>query len=123
VLKEGYAPLVESLGVAWVRGEYRAGNYTSETYTIRGGPEKRFHVRNVRVLTADPNARPLGDFRTWADSMVGKNSHEVVTRLGLPEDIIEVPNGNKTMRFTLRIQGWTPKFETDASGTVINWNP
>lgn len=123
ILKEGYTPLVESFGVAWVRNEYRAGNYSSETYTSRGGQEKRFNVRTVRVLTEDPQARQqLRDFTAWADSMVGKNSHEVVTRLGLPTEIIELPNGNKSMIFKRGIPERTSRFETDARGIVIRWS-
>jgi hypothetical protein len=132
LLKEGYLPHTEVLNVAWAQQEYRAGHYTQQTFTYEGVQEKRFYIRTVRTLVEDPIARRLGDlnqenarrlqeFTTWGNSMVGKDYHEVVDRLGQPGETIDLPNGNKAMIFNRGFLDAKPKFETDPSGIVVGW--
>ena len=132
ILKEGYMPYTEVLGLAWVQQEYRAGRYTQEAYNAGNMQEKRFHIPTVRVLQEDAGARQLRDlnqenarrlqaFTTWGNSMVGKDYHEIVDRLGLPGETIDMPNGNKTMIFNRGFLDAKPRFETDPSGIVVGW--
>jgi hypothetical protein len=132
ILKEGYLPQTEVLNVPWVQQEYRVGNYTQQSYMVGKVQEKRFNIRTVRTLQEDVNARRLGDlnqenarrlqeFTNWGNSMVGKDYHEVVDRLGLPGEALDLPNGNKTLIFNRGFLDAKPKFETDASGIVISW--
>lgn len=132
ILKEGYLPQTEVLNVPWAQQEYRTGHYTQETYYIKGVQEKTFYIRTVRTLIEDVNARRLQDmnqenarrlqeFTTWGNSMVGKDYHEVVNRLGQPGETTDMPNGNKTMIFNRGFLDATPKFETDPSGIVVGW--
>jgi hypothetical protein len=132
ILKEGYLPQTEILNVPWAQQEYRAGHYTQHSYMVGKVQEKSFYIRTVRVLQEDVNARRLGDlnqenarrlqeFTTWGNSVVGKDYHEVVDRLGLPGETIDMPNGNKTMIFNRGFLDAKPKFETDPSGIVVGW--
>jgi hypothetical protein len=132
ILKEGYVPETEFLDVEWVRREHREGRYKAGDYVIQGKMQGGFEVRTKRDLLEDgntrklrgmdeENARRLQDFTAWCNSMVGKDYHDVVNRLGLPGETIEMPNGNKTMIFNQGFQESKPKFETDPSGTVIRW--
>jgi len=133
ILKEGYLPKTEVLGVGWVERETRDGHYTEGDYVIQGITRGGFEIHTRRELREDPavrkqrvwkekeDSRARRKFKAWGDSMVGKDYHNVVNRLGPPGQTIDLPNGNKTMVFSPTPQGYEPKFETDTSGIVVGW--
>jgi hypothetical protein len=91
---------------------------------IKGEKQAGFEVQTKRELKEDTEPRRIQEFRTWCDSMIGKDYNEVVKRLGLPGQTADLPNGNKALIFDRGLPGITPpRFETDSNGIVIRWTP
>jgi hypothetical protein len=134
ILKEGYVPVTEHLNLYWAQREYRDGHYTKGNYLIKGEMQGGFQIQTTRDLKEDLEAKRQAqrreeeakrrrEFLDWCNSMIGKDYHEVVNRLGLPGQTLDMPNGNKTLIFERGVPGVIPRFETDPNGIVIGWTP
>jgi hypothetical protein len=134
IIKEGYVLVTEFLTLSWAQQEHREGHYTKGDYLIKGKMQSGFAIQTTRVLQEDltdkaqeqrraEEAKRYQEFVAWCNSMIGKDYHEIVNRLGLPGQTVDMPNGNKTMIFDRGVQGVMPRFETDSSGIVIRWTP
>jgi PEGA domain len=132
IVKEGYVPTTEYLDADWVDRENSQGHYTTGQYVITGEKQRGFEVRTRRDLTEDPdarrrrealeeNAKRLQEWKTLCDSMIGKDYHEVVNRLGLPVQVLDMPNGSKILIFDRNFGDFTLRFETDPRGKIIRW--
>lgn len=141
IVKEGYVPATEFLTLSWAQQEYREGRYKKGDYFIQGQKQSGFEIQTTRVLQEDPAVKKraedaknetqrreeeekrVRELMDWCQSMVGKDYHEVVNRLGLPGQTADMPNGNKVLMFERGASWFKPRFETDPNGIVIRWTP
>ena len=120
IIKEGYVPAAEFLTLSWAQQEHREGRYKKGDYFVQGQKQSGFEIHTTRVLQEDPavkkraeeakreaqrreeEAKRYQEFVAWCNSMIGKDYREVVNRLGLPGQTVDIPNGNKTVSSPLR---------------------